>query len=362
MLAVIKEWFTTYFSDEEAVYLFVILLGGLLVMMFMGRMLAPAITALVLAYLMQGLINALTRRGMGHAGALYLVYIFFITLLFGTLMVLTPMVWKQTLTLVQDQLPRLLSSSESWLRHLPERYPDMVSTVQAEQLANALRSEVAQLGQSVLTVSLSSIPQMVQVMVFIVLVPLLVFFFLKDRDKLVGWFLQFLPARRRVLDRVWKEMDQQIANYVRGKAVEIVLIGVTSFICFAAFGLHYALLLGVLVGLSVVVPYIGATVVTLPVAAVAWVQFGWSTDFALVMLAYAIIQFIDGNILVPILFSEAVNLHPVAIIVAILVFGGMWGFWGIFFAIPLATLLKAVLDAWPRWRQTVTEQAESTAA
>lgn len=163
------------FSDEEAVYLFVILLGGLLVMLFMGRMLAPAITALVLAYLMQGLINALMRRGMGHTGALYLVYIFFITLLFGTLMVLTPMVWKQTLTLVQDQLPRLLSSSESWLRHLPERYPDMVSAMQAEQLAGALRSEVAELGQSVLTVSLSSIPQLVQVMVFIVLVPLLVF-------------------------------------------------------------------------------------------------------------------------------------------------------------------------------------------
>lgn len=351
MLAVIREWFRTYFSDEQAVYLFVILLGGLLVMLFLGRMLAPAITALVLAYLLQGLVNALVRRGMRQTPALYLVYLFFITVLFGTLVVLTPMVWKQTLTLVQDQLPRVLSGAEMWLRRLPERYPDMVSSVQAEQLATALRSEVAQTGQSVLTVSLSSIPQLVQVMVFIVLVPLLVFFFLKDRDKLLNWFLQFMPARRQVLERVWLEMDQQIANYVRGKAVEILLVGVTSFICFAAFGLHYALLLGVLVGLSVVVPYVGATVVTLPVAAVAWVQFGWSTDFALVMLVYGAIQFIDGNILVPVLFSEAVNLHPVAIIVAILVFGGMWGFWGIFFAIPLATLLKAVLDAWPSWHQ-----------
>ena len=91
-----------------------------------------------------------------------------------------------------------------------------------------------------------------------------------------------------------------------------------------------------------------------PVAAVAYLQFGWGGDFALVMVIYGVIQFIDGNILVPLLFSEAVNLHPVAIITAILFFGGVWGFWGIFFAIPLATLLKAVINAWPKrsdaWR------------
>jgi putative permease len=78
------------------------------------------------------------------------------------------------------------------------------------------------------------------------------------------------------------------------------------------------------------------------------VQFGWSGDFALVMVIYGVIQFIDGNILVPLLFSEAVNLHPVAIITAILLFGGLWGLWGVFFAIPLATLIKAVINAWPR--------------
>ena len=142
-------------------------------------------------------------------------------------------------------------------------------------------------------------------------------------------------------------MDGQIANYVRGKAIEILLVGSATFVAFILFGLNYAVLLSVLVGLSVVVPYIGATVVTLPVAAVAYVQFGWGGDFALVMVVYGIIQFIDGNLLVPLLFSEAVNLHPVAIITAILLFGGMWGLWGVFFAIPLATLIKAVINAWP---------------
>ncbi|MDX1804613.1 MAG: AI-2E family transporter, partial [Alcanivorax sp.] len=165
---------------------------------------------------------------------------------------------------------------------------------------------------------------------------------------ILDWFVGLLPQQRRILSHVWQEMDGQIANYVRGKAIEILLVGVASFITFLLLGLNYSVLLAVLVGLSVVVPYIGATVVTLPVAAVAYVQFGWSGDFALVMLLYGVIQYIDGNILVPLLFSEAVNLHPVAIITAILLFGGLWGLWGVFFAIPLATLIKAVINAWPR--------------
>jgi putative permease len=115
------------------------------------------------------------------------------------------------------------------------------------------------------------------------------------------------------------------------------------------------MLLGVVVGLSVLVPYIGATVVTLPVAVIAYFQWGFTGDFGYIMLAYAVIQALDGNVLVPLLFSEVVNLHPIAIIVAVLVFGGLWGFWGVFFAIPLATLVQAVLSAWPRAPKPVPE-------
>ena len=106
-------------------------------------------------------------------------------------------------------------------------------------------------------------------------------------------------------------------------------------------------MLGVLNGLSVLIPYIGATVVTIPIALVALFQFGLTPEFAWLMSGYLVIQALDGNVLVPLLFSEVVDLHPIAIIVAILVFGGLWGFWGVFFAIPLATLVQAVLKAWP---------------
>jgi len=96
---------------------------------------------------------------------------------------------------------------------------------------------------------------------------------------------------------------------------------------------------------------VGATVVTIPVALVAYFQFGLQPGFYYAILGYGVVQFLDGNVLVPLLFSEVVDLHPVAIITAILFFGGVWGFWGVFFAIPLATAIQAILRAWPR-RQT----------
>jgi putative permease len=124
-------------------------------------------------------------------------------------------------------------------------------------------------------------------------------------------------------------------------------------------GLNFSMLLGFLVGISVLVPYVGAVVMTFPVALVAYFQFGWSGDLAWIIVAYGIIQALDGNVLVPLLFSEVVNLHPIAIIVAVLFFGGIWGFWGVFFAIPLAILFQAVLKAWPRRADPGVEEADS---
>jgi len=183
-------------------------------------------------------------------------------------------------------------------------------------------------------------------LIYLILVLLMVFFMLKDKTELVQNVNGLLPTERRLIKQVGTEMNTQIANYIRGKVIEIIIIGSASAITFALMDLRYSLLLGVLVGFSVLIPYIGAAVVTIPVAIVALFQWGISPDFWYLMVAYGIIQALDGNVLVPILFSEAVSLHPIYIIIAVLFFGGMWGFWGVFFAIPLATLVKAVVNAW----------------
>ena len=242
----------------------------------------------------------------------------------------------------------MINEGRALLLRLPEVYPNVITTAQIDEVTASIRGGLTEFGQNVLSLSLASIPTLITLLVYLILGPVLVFFLLKDKDAIVAWTLGFLPNERGVLDQVWVEMDDQIGNYVRGKVYEIFIVGAVSYATFSFFGLNYAPLLGVLVGLSVIVPYIGAAVITLPVALAAYLQMGFGQDFTWILVAYGVIQALDGNVLVPLLFSDVVNLHPVAIIIAVLVFGGLWGFWGVFFAIPLATLVKSLLKAWPK--------------
>ena len=241
----------------------------------------------------------------------------------------------------------MIEAGRKVLVTLPEEYPVFFTQQQVNELTAVIQAEMASMGQLLVTKGLSSIPSVLAAIVYLILIPLMVFFFLKDREQLTGWFTGFLPAHRPLLERIWAELNLQFANYARGKGIEVLIIGGTSYVVFAVFSLNYAALLGLLVGFSVIVPYIGAALVTIPVVVVAYFQFGVTPDFYWVVGAYLLIQVLDGNVLVPLLFSEAVNLHPVAIVIAVLFFGGLWGLWGVFFAIPLATLVNAILSAWP---------------
>jgi putative permease len=276
---------------------------------------------------------------------------------FTVFFVVFPIVWAQLASLF-GELPRMLKEGQALLATLPEQYPAVISIEQIDSWIAIASKELGQLGQIVVSFSLSTLPGLVALMLYAVLIPILVFFFLKDRELIFQWLTGFLPANRPVMTSVWHEMNDQIANYIRGKVIEILIVGVVSYITFAFMGLRYSALLGLLVGLSVLIPYIGATVVTIPVMLIAFFQWGWTNEFLYLFIAYSIIQGLDGNVLVPLLFSEAVNLHPVAIILSVLVFGGVWGFWGVFFAIPLATLVKALMSAWPH----VTEPEGSSTA
>ncbi|NND45604.1 MAG: AI-2E family transporter [Xanthomonadales bacterium] len=343
----LKAWFRRTFSDPQVVILGLFLLIGAAIVFGLGRFLAPVFASLIFAYLLEAVVYRLQKFGLPRLPAVILVFLLFLAILFFLLFGLVPMLTSQLTSLVQ-QFPSYIQQGQTLLETLPERYPQAISEQQIDRIISNVGEEVAGLGQQLVSWSLASVASAVGLLIFLVLVPVLVFFFLKDKSRIILWFTSYLPRDRRLVSAVWAELEGQIANYVRGKALEIVIVGAASYATFVALGLQYAALLATLVGFSVLIPYVGAAVVTLPIALVGFFQWGWGWDFGQLMIAYAIIQALDGNVLVPLLFSEAVNLHPVAIIVAILVFGGLWGFWGVFFAIPLATLVQAVLKAWPR--------------
>jgi len=349
-MQLIRDWFERRFSDPQVLILVLLLVLGFAVVLALGKILAPFFAAIILAYLLEGIIVRLDRVGIRRIFSVILVFSAFLLIVFFLLVGVIPPLTKQVTQFVQ-QIPSFLSQFQALLETLPERYPNVITEDQVTSLVSRLNTEVAAMGQALLTRTFASVASVVNVLIFLVLVPVLVFFMLKDKVQLIGWLARYLPKDRRLATKVWHEVDMQIGNYVRGKVLEILIVGAVTFITFSLLELQYAILLSVMVGFSVLIPFVGAAVATIPVAIVAFFQFGWGGAFLWVIIAYGIIQVLDGNALVPLIFSEVVNLHPIAIIVAILMFGGLWGFWGVFFAIPLATLFNAVLRALPAVRE-----------
>jgi putative permease len=341
----IQQWYRNKFSDPNAVTLFLLLIVSVLLIVFFGGILAPILAAIALAYLLDWPVNRLIDAGMGRLAATIIVMSLTICVATLCLFTLVPVVWQQSTTLIRE-LPDMLANLQVWLHKLPELFPSVIDESQITELMLTVKRRVVGLGEQILTSSLTSLVNVMAMLVYLIVVPLLVFFMLKDRNTLLAHFSRILPTNRRLITQVGQEMNLQIMNYIRGKALEVIVVAVTSFAVFFAFDLRYTTLLSILVGLSVLIPYIGAVVVTIPVALVALFQFGATGPFIYVMIGYLIIQALDGNVLVPLLFSEAVSLNPVYIIAAVLIFGGIWGFWGVFFAIPLASLVKAVITAW----------------
>lgn len=346
MLTVFKKWYDRRFHDEEAILLAFILLVGISLIVFFSEILTPVIAALVLAFMFEAIVQRLESLGVNRMLGVSIATLMLLAIQAVAIYLLLTQLLRQFDNLV-NEVPNLLRDLQMQLASLPERFPSVVSEERVASWIELLNNETANIGQWAVSVSQATLPNLISFMVYLVLVPILVFFFLKDKAVLLGWFSQMLPERRPLLSKVWNDMDDQLANYVRGKAVEMLIVGVVAYVLFRAFGLNYAALLAVLVGMSVIVPYVGAFIVTLPIVIVAYLQWGWGASLAWLFVSYVILQALDGNVLVPLIFSEAVNLHPVAIILAILFFGGIWGLWGVFFAIPLATLVTSVLHSWP---------------
>lgn len=335
------------FSNEETLVFAILLIITFFILFFLGNILTPFLVSIIFAYLLVGMQKRLENLGLGSNISFVITYGFFLLLGIALILWLAPLVYQQTQSLIQE-IPKWVNSSMVFIQNIPQKYPDLVSSDQIIAFLQSLSGQITDISQNFLQASIAGIQNTATVAINLVLFPILVFFFLFDRAEMISGFLKILPKEREMLKSVWIEMDEQLSNYTRGKAIEILIVGCASAIIFMFFGLQYIALLSVLVGISVLIPYIGAIAATIPVAAVGLLQFGLTFDFWLLIGAYVLLQMLDGNLLAPLLFSDAVKLHPVIIMLAVFVFGGLFGFWGIFFAIPIATLIKAIWNSWPK--------------
>ena len=329
------------FSNEETIIFSLAILLFFLVISFFGSILTPFMISIVVAYLLVGMQKKIQSYDVSANVALIITFSVFIITGAALLIWLVPLLYIQLQAFILD-VPNLINNFLDFISGLPAKFPDLVSSEQISIFFQAVSEEVSAIAQNIVKSSISGIQSAITFLLYIILFPILVYFFLFDRKNIIEGFIKIIPGKREMLTNIWAEMDIQLSNYVRGKTIEIFIVGIAAAIIFASLGLKYSALLSVLVGLSVIIPYVGAFLVTIPIVVVGLLQFGLGTEFYLLIGLYLLLQALDGNLLVPIIFSETVKLHPVVIILAVFIFGSMFGFWGVFFSIPIATFIKAV--------------------
>ncbi len=346
ILLSISNWFNRTFSNPEALGLFFFLIFFFVVIQFFAGLLMPILIAVVLAYLFMPLVHRLEKWQWPHGLSVSVVFLLFIGLLVWFLLGLIPVLAKQLTELVKE-IPNSFELGQKWLNGLAAQYPSILGNDPLGQATHFLRERSSAIGNWVLAFSVSALPNLFEVLVYFVLVPILVFFFMKDGKSITLWCSQYLPNERGLINRVLIEMNTKIGAFLKGHFIEMIVVAMVSGVTFALFGLDYAVLLGFAVGLSTWIPYVGAVVVTIPIIIIALMQWGFGPHFFYLAATYGAIIALDGNLLGPMLMSEAVDLHPIVVIVAITIFGGVWGFWGVFFAVPLAAFIKVILLNWP---------------
>ena len=334
------------FNNEETIIFSLAILLFFLVISFFGSILTPFIISIVVAYLLVGMQKKIQSYDVSANVSLIITFSVFIITGAALLIWLVPLLYIQLQAFILD-VPNLINNFLDFVSGLPAKFPDLVSSEQISIFFQAVSEEASVIAQNIVKSSISGIQSAITFLLYIILFPILVYFFLFDRKNIIDGFIKIIPGKREMLTNIWAEMDIQLSNYVRGKTIEIFIVGIAAAIIFVSLGLKYSALLSVLVGLSVIIPFVGAFLVTIPIVIVGLLQFGLSTEFYLLIGLYLLLQALDGNLLVPIIFSETVKLHPVVIILAVFIFGSMFGFWGVFFSIPIATFIKAVWNAWP---------------
>lgn len=299
----------------------------------------PIITSIIITYFLNNIKKYIIKIGLSELLSLIITYSLFLTFFILILTILLPLIFKQLANLFDD-LPIILQK----IKILTYKYPLIFSIEQTNILFSNITSYVQSIGKTIISASIISISIIIKWIIYIFIIPILVLFLLKDQKKILEWFNKIMPDKITFWKKIWLEINKQIENYIRGKIIEIIIMALANYILFKIYKISYADLLAFLVGLSVIIPYIGAIIVSIPVILISAVQFGISNEFLYLSLIYALIQLIDGNVLVPLLFSEAVNLHPISIIVSVIVFGSTLSIYGVFFAIPLAIFIKAIIN------------------
>ncbi|MBC7804380.1 MAG: AI-2E family transporter [Candidatus Parcubacteria bacterium] len=318
--------------------------GGLIYVL--SPMLAPFLAGAILAYVLNPLVNRLAGPYMPRIVAVVLVLLFALTLVVALMLVILPLLVKE-LRMMSEQLPAFLSwinlQLAPWLK---QRFAidfqldvDSVKQMAGGVLANNQDLVAALLG----SLRIGGLA-LLAFLVNLLLVPVVLFFLLRDWNSLMlsvdAMIPRHLHARART---ILAEIDAVLAEFLRGQMIVMMVMSVYYSTALWMAGLEFALPIGIITGLLVIIPYIGAFTGILLGLIAAAMQFGTIEGVAWVGLAFGIGQALEGMVVTPLLVGERIGLHPVAVIFALLAFGQIFGFFGVLLALPASAALLVTL-------------------
>ncbi len=317
---------------------------------FMKTVVLPVVLALILYYLLRPVLRLLERFKVPRIWGILIIFLGGIGLLTLLSVLVFPFLRDQFQNLIEefpDYFMRLLNNIDQFMRNsiFGNYYRD--SSFNIEALIATLPTSIADTLQATVTGIITRVTSWIStitgVILSIVIVPFILFYLLKDGDKLPGYFLKLLPPRfREDTKEVLHEADKQLGAYIQGQLIVAFCIGVMVYIGFLIIGMDYALLLGALAMVTSVVPYIGPAIAITPAAIIALV----TSPFMLVKLAivWTVVQLVEGNLISPQVMGKTMYIHPVTIIFVLLTAGSLFGVVGVILGIPMYALLRVLIS------------------
>ncbi len=332
-------------SEKWLLLASVALAGWLLYLL--GPVLTPFVVSALLAYLCDPIVDRLEARKLSRTVGVVIVFAVLSIVFFGALLVLVPILENQ-LTRLIIRIPQFLTwIQQSLLPMLAERSGLDVSQIDFNQVKLTIAENWKDIGSIVSRILLKvseSGQTVLALFSFLILVPVVTFYLLRDWDVLVARIHDLLP--RKIEGRVTKlakECDQVLGEFLHGQLLLMLTQGVLYTIGLWIIGLEFALLIGMLAGLVSFVPYLGVVVGIVVAGIAAFMQFQDVIHLVYVAIVFGIGQALEGMVLSPLLVGDRIGLHPVAVIFAVMAGGQLFGFIGVLLALPVAAIIVVLL-------------------
>lgn len=305
--------------------------------------LTPFVLGIVIAYLLNPVVQYLTRwKHMNRSIVSVLILALFTLLLTVVLAVIIPPAARQLLNLIEN-MPQYIDAIMAWLnphivwaqQALGERVPDNAETIIKENADKVLAATggiaagIATGGQAVVSFATT-----------LVLTPLVAYFMMKEWPHMTHWVENLIPREeQKVVRDLLDQIDRKLSGFIRGQLTVAFLLGLIYAVALSIAGLDYGFLIGLSAGALSIIPLVGSTLGLIVSVVVAWFQTG---DIAYVGIIAAIFfagQMIEGNVLSPKLLGDSVGMHPLWIIFAVMAGGSLFGILGMLLAVPVAAVV-----------------------